>query len=81
MLQHTNKHLKQIIEKIERLEEDKVNIIEDIKEVYNEAKNHGFDIQIIKQVVKIRKMDSEDKAKLQEQEALLQTYLDALKEI
>lgn len=67
--------LKQVIEKIERLEDEKANITEDIQTTYAEAKSQGFDLPTIKKVIKIRKMDRD---KFQQQEALLDTYLDAL---
>jgi uncharacterized protein (UPF0335 family) len=68
--------LKNIIEKIERLEEEKSTVSTDIREVYAEAKSIGYDPKTIRQVVKIRKMDQDD---FQEQEALLGTYMNALK--
>ncbi len=67
--------LKSFIERIERLEEEKRALAEDIKEVFAEAKGVGFDIKIIRQILKIRKMDRDD---LDEQEALLDTYMRAL---
>jgi len=62
---------------VERLEEDKKAVMEDIKEVYAEAKGEGFDTKIMRQVVRIRKMEAHDR---QEQEALLDLYLAALGE-
>ena len=67
--------LKSFIERIERLEEEKRALGEDIKEVYAEAKGTGFDTKIMRQIIKIRKMDKDD---LDEQEALLDTYMRAL---
>lgn len=67
--------LKSFIERIERLEEEKKALAEDIKEVFAEAKGVGFDVKIIRQIIKIRKMDQDD---LDEQEALLETYLHAI---
>ena len=67
--------LKSFIERIERLEEEKKALAGDIKEVYSEAKSGGFDTKIMRQVVRIRKMD---KAEREEQEALVQVYLDAV---
>jgi uncharacterized protein (UPF0335 family) len=67
--------LKSFIERIERLEEEKRALAEDIKEVYAEAKGNGFDTKIMRQLVKIRKMDKDD---LDEQEALLDVYMRAL---
>ena len=68
-------HLKAFIERIERLEEEKRALAEDIKEVYSEAKGAGFDVKIMRQIVKIRKMDQDD---LDEQETLLDVYKRAL---
>lgn len=67
--------LNQLVARIERMEEDKKAIADDIKEIYVEAKAHGFDTAILRQVIKLRRMD---KADLAEMEGLLQTYMDAL---
>lgn len=67
--------LKQFISRVERLEDEKKNLGADIREVYSEAKSAGFDVKIMRQVVKLRKMDKADR---EEQEALLQVYLDAV---
>ena len=67
--------LKTIIERIERLEEDKAAVANDIKEVFAEAKGEGFDVKILRKVIRIRK---QDKAKRQEEEALLDLYLSAI---
>jgi uncharacterized protein (UPF0335 family) len=67
--------LKSVVERIERLEEEKAALAEDIREVYSEAKGNGFDTKIIRQVVKLRKLDRADR---QEQEAILDLYLAAL---
>ena len=67
--------IRSIIERIERLEEEKQALADDIKEVYAEAKANGFDTKILRQVIRIRKQDS---AERQEQEALLDLYLHAL---
>jgi uncharacterized protein (UPF0335 family) len=67
--------LKQFIERIERLEEEKKALGDDVKDVYAEAKAVGFDPKVMRQVIKIRKMEKDDR---QEQEALLETYLHAL---
>lgn len=69
--------LKSFIQRIERLEEERKALGADLREVYSEAKSGGFDTKIIRQVVKLRKMDKADR---QEQEALLQVYLDAVGE-
>ncbi len=67
--------LKSLIQRIERLEEEKAALTSDIREVYAEAKSHGFDTKVVRQVVKIRKMDNDDRA---EQEELLDLYLSAV---
>ena len=67
--------LKSYIERIERLEEEKAALAADIREVYSEAKGNGFDVKIMRQIVKIRKMDKSDRM---EQEELLDVYLRAL---
>jgi uncharacterized protein (UPF0335 family) len=59
--------LKTFIERIERLEEEKAALAADIREVYSEAKGEGFDAKIMRQVVRLRKLDSQDR---QEQEAI-----------
>jgi uncharacterized protein (UPF0335 family) len=69
--------LKSFIQRIERLEEEKSALGADIREVYSEAKSGGFDAKIMRQVVKIRKMDKTDR---EEQESLLQVYLEAVGE-
>ena len=69
--------LKSFIERIERLEDEKRALSEDIKEVYAEAKGTGFDPKIMRQIIKIRKMD---KAELDEEESLLEVYKCALGE-
>lgn len=70
--------LKSIIERVERLEEDKAAVATDIKEVLSEAKGEGYDVKIIRQVVRLRRID---KAKRQEAEAIFDLYLSALGEI
>jgi uncharacterized protein (UPF0335 family) len=69
--------LRTVIERIERLEEDKAAIMADLKEVYAEAKGNGFDVKIIRKVVRIRK---QDRAKRQEEEAILDLYMSAIGE-
>jgi uncharacterized protein (UPF0335 family) len=68
-------HLRQIIDKIERLEEQKAGIANDIREVYAEAKAHGFDVKIIRKIISMRRMDQEE---LAEHEELLTLYMNAL---
>ena len=67
--------LKSIIERIERLEEDKKAISEDIKDVYSEAKGNGFDVKALRRIVSLRKQDPDKRA---EQDAILDTYMHAL---
>jgi uncharacterized protein (UPF0335 family) len=67
--------LKSIIERIERLEEEKRSIADDIKDVYTEAKSSGFDTKTLRKVVSLRR---QDRAEREEQEALLDLYLSAL---
>ena len=67
--------LRTVIERIERLEEDKAGVMADLKEVYAEAKGNGFDSKIIRKVVRMRK---HDKAKRLEEEALVDLYLSAI---
>lgn len=67
--------LRAFIERVERLEEEKAALATDIKEVYGEAKALGFDPKIMRQIVRLRKMDT---AEQQELEALLDTYKHAL---
>lgn len=69
--------LRLFIERIERLEEDKKAIMEDMKEVYAEAKGEGYDTKIMRQVIRLRKMENHDR---QEMETLLDLYLTALGE-
>ena len=71
----TAEQLKAYMERIERLEDEKAAMAADIKEVFAEAKANGFDVKIMRQVLKLRKMDSNDRA---EQEALLDLYMSAL---
>jgi uncharacterized protein (UPF0335 family) len=68
-------HLRSFVERVERLEEEKKALADDIREVYSEAKGTGFDTRIMRQVVRLRKMESADR---QEQEAMLELYLNAL---
>ncbi|MGB3537473.1 MAG: DUF2312 domain-containing protein [Mesorhizobium sp.] len=67
--------LRALIERIERLEEEKKTIADDIKEVYAEAKGTGFDVSAIRQLVRLRK---QDQAERQEAEAILDLYMAAL---
>jgi len=67
--------LKQCITKIEKLEQEKSELADDIKDVLLEAKSNGFDMRGIKEVLKLRKLD---KAKLAEQDSILELYRQAL---
>jgi uncharacterized protein (UPF0335 family) len=67
--------LRAIVERIERLEEEKAALAGDIREVYAEAKSHGFDIKTLRRVIHLRKQDATER---QEQEALLDVYMNAL---
>lgn len=67
--------LRAFIERIERLEEEKKTIADDIKDVYGEAKGMGFDSKILKKVVALRQKDEQERM---EEEAILDTYLHAL---
>jgi uncharacterized protein (UPF0335 family) len=71
----TPEMLRQFIERVERLEEEKAGILADIRDVYSEAKGYGFDPKIMRQVVKMRAMDKQD---LDEQDQLIETYRSAL---
>lgn len=67
--------LRSIVERIERLEEEKTTIAGDIKEVYAEAKANGFDTKILRKVIRLRKIDRSER---EEEEALIDLYLHAL---
>ena len=67
--------LRSLVERIERLEEEKKALADDIKEVYAEAKGAGFDTKILREVIRLRKMDGDDR---QEQDTLLDLYKQAL---
>ena len=67
--------LRLFIERIERLEEEKKALLDDIKDVYSEAKSSGYDTKTMRKVVSLRKMETHDR---QEQDALLETYRAAL---
>ena len=67
--------LRLFIERIERLEEEKKGIADDIRDVYSEAKSQGYDAKIMRQIVRLRKMTQDDR---QEMEAILDVYKSAL---
>ena len=68
-------HLMAFIERIERLEEDKKTVSDEIKDVYAEAKGTGYDIKIVRKIVSIRKQDQD---KRREEEEILELYLQAI---
>jgi uncharacterized protein (UPF0335 family) len=70
--------LRSIIERLERLDEDKQAVMADMKEVFAEAKGEGYDVKVLRKVLSLRK---QDKAKRQEEEAIMDLYLSALGEI
>jgi uncharacterized protein (UPF0335 family) len=69
--------LKTIVQRIERLEEEKKTLMEDIKEVYAEAKANGYDVKVLRKVIAIRKRDLRER---REEEAVLDLYLQAVGE-
>ncbi len=75
MAEATDDRLRLLIERIERLEEEKKGIADDIRDVYAEAKAVGYDVKIMRQVVRLRKMDVNDR---REMEMVLETYKAAL---
>jgi uncharacterized protein (UPF0335 family) len=68
-------HLRAFVERIERLEEEKKATSDDIRDVYAEAKGNGFDVKALRAIVRLRKQDTDER---KEQEAILDTYLQAL---
>lgn len=67
--------LKQFVERVERLEEEKKAIADDIKDVFAEMKGRGFDVKAVRQILKVRKQDHSER---QEMEAILELYMSAL---
>jgi uncharacterized protein (UPF0335 family) len=67
--------LRAIIERIERLEEEKKTLSDDIRDVYAEAKGNGYDVKALRTIVRMRKQDANER---QEQETILETYMHAL---
>lgn len=70
--------LTSIVQRIERLDQEKSELAEQIKEVFSEAKGNGFDVKVLRKVIRLRK---QDRAKRQEEEAITDLYLSALGEI
>jgi uncharacterized protein (UPF0335 family) len=75
MTETTDERLRLLIERIERLEEEKKGISDDIKDVYAEAKAVGYDVKVLRQVIRLRKMKPDDR---REMEAVLDAYMAAL---
>jgi uncharacterized protein (UPF0335 family) len=75
MAEATDDRLRLLIERIERLEEEKKGIADDIRDVYAEAKAVGYDVKIMRQIVRLRKMNADDR---REMELILETYKAAL---
>lgn len=71
----SSQRLRSFIQRIEKLEESKASVLEDIKDVYGEAKSSGFEVKIIRQIVRLRKMEVE---KRREQDELMDLYMSAL---
>jgi len=67
--------LRSYVERVERLEEEKKNLADDIKDVYSEAKSQGFDVKILRKIIAMRKMEDHER---QEQEALIDLYASAI---
>lgn len=71
----TKDQLRAIIERVERLEEEKKTITDDIRDIYAEAKGNGYDAKVLRTIVRMRKQDAGER---QEQETILETYMHAL---
>lgn len=71
----TADRLRSFVERIERLDEERQALADDTKEIYAEAKGQGFDVKTMRKIVRLRKMDTDQR---REEEALLETYLAAL---
>lgn len=67
--------LKSIIERVERLEEERKTIGDDVRDIYAEAKGNGFDVKALRTIVRLRKQDANER---QEQETILETYMQAM---
>lgn len=72
---NSKEQIRSIIERVERLEEEKSGIANDIKDVFIEAKGNGFDVKALRTIVRMRKQDAHERA---EQEAILETYMQAM---
>lgn len=75
---NAKERLKSLVERIERLEEEKKATADDIRDVYAEAKGDGYEVKAIRRVVRLRRMDASQKAANDEVETILETYMQAL---
>ena len=73
--QFSKDQLRAIVERIERLEEEKKTISDDVRDIYAEAKGNGYDVKALRTIVRLRKQDANERA---EQETILETYMQAL---
>jgi uncharacterized protein (UPF0335 family) len=74
-MHNTREQLKSIVERVERLTEEKASIADDIRDIYAEAKGNGFDVKALRTIVRMRKEDANER---QEAETILETYMLAL---
>jgi uncharacterized protein (UPF0335 family) len=72
---NSNEQLRSIVERIERLEDEKKVIADDIKDIYAESKGNGYDVKALRAIIRMRKQDPNERA---EAEAILETYMHAL---
>ena len=72
---NSKEQLRSIIERVERLEEEKKTISDDIRDLYSEAKGNGYDVKALRTIVRMRKQDANERA---EQEAILESYISAM---
>lgn len=75
---NAKEQLKSIVERIERLEEEKKGLADDIRDVYAEAKGNGYEVKALRRVVRLRRMDASQKAAHEEVETILETYMQSL---
>jgi uncharacterized protein (UPF0335 family) len=75
VVKNARAQIRSIVERIERLEEEKKGTSDDIRDIYAESKGNGFDVKALRTIVRMRKMDDKDR---QEQETVLDTYLQAM---
>jgi uncharacterized protein (UPF0335 family) len=75
---NVKERLQSIVERIERLEEEKAATAQDIRDVYSEAKGDGFEVKALRRIVRLRRMDASQKAANDEVETILEMYMSAL---